>query len=163
MTNNHKNNRHGNIRKKRKLRRGSFLPKRKDDICPFSLTIYKDENGYYAHSKYCYQFHQFHTGRGHIRIHCKLLHADKTQLLKDSDEACSLSSIARNVLYVRHCRRTKITSLHSNRQMLQIGKALREKERCKKSKDGDIQFGGIWYHMICYYIISYYMICHDIL
>ena len=118
MTNNRKNNRHGNIGKKGKQRRGSFLPKRKDAICPFSLPIYKDENGYYALSKYCYPFHQFHPQRGHIRIHRKLLHADETQLLKDSDEACSLSGIARNVLYVHHRRRTKITSLLSNRQVL---------------------------------------------
>ena len=110
-----------------KKRRASFLPKKSNILCPFYLTIYQDVHGYYVRSKYCHPYHQFHPRRGHICIHHKLLHDDETQMLKDTDEACSLSGTARNILYVRNRWRNKITSLLLNRQVLQVNKELREK------------------------------------
>ena len=129
MTNNCKNNRHGNIGKHGKKIRASFLPKKSNILCPFYLTIYKDVHGYYVRSKYCHPYQQFHPQRGHIRIHHKLLHGDETQMLKDTDEACSLSVTTRNILYVPNRQRKKITSQLSNRQVLQLGEKLREKEK----------------------------------
>lgn len=68
ITNNHKNNRHGNVGKHGKHRRGSVLPQGNNVLCPFLLTIYNDANGYYVRSKYCQPHHKFHPWRGHVCI-----------------------------------------------------------------------------------------------
>ena len=87
----------------------SFLPKKRNFLCPFSLTIYNDESGYYIPSKFCHLYHQFHPQRGHIGKQHKLINCDEIQILKDNDEACPMASMRKNM----HCVRSKVKEEYS--------------------------------------------------
>ena len=143
MTNNRKNNRHGNVGKHGKHRCGSVLPLRNNALCPFSLPIYNDENGYYVRSKYCQPHHEFHPRRGHIRISRKLIHGDEMQIIQDSGEACSMAGTGRNLHYIRSRRKQGSCTLLSTRQVTQIYEGLGKTNNSKKWTDGDTPEGNI--------------------
>ena len=97
------------LQKHRKTQKKTFfiLPKDRNVVCSCYLTIYKDVHSYYVISKFCHPHHQFHPQRGHICIHCKLVHDHETQMLKDIDEVYFMSGIGRNIHYVCDKRKEK--------------------------------------------------------
>ena len=106
-SNNCKNNRKGAVVKHSRIRRSAQLSKNKDMLCPFYLTIYEDENGFYVKSKSCNPYHENHPKRNHLCTPKSLIHADELQNLKDTRDAAALAGTGRNIYYVRSKRRKK--------------------------------------------------------
>ena len=119
-TNNCKNNRHGTIGKHGKIRQGALLSKQKDMVCPFHLTIYQDQYGFYVRSNSCNPYHKFHPKRNHLCTPKSLIHGNELENLNDSHDAATQAGTGRNLHYVRSKRRKNIPSLLSTRQVSQI-------------------------------------------
>ena len=90
-----------------------------DDCCPFNLSIFVDDHGYYIKLNTGNPTHEFHGVRENLRVRSKMLDGDSTSILKDMNSARATPGVAVSLHFQRSARLGRPTVL-SNHQIRYI-------------------------------------------
>ena len=85
-----------------------------EDRCPFNLSIFLDQHGYYIKLKSGNPFHEFHGKRECLRVRTKLLDKDSRAILDDLRSARAAPGVAVSLHLQRSRRHGRPTILSHN-------------------------------------------------
>ena len=82
-----------------------------DDCCPFNLSIFVDDHGYYIKLNTGNPTHEFHGVRENLQVPSKMLDGDSTTILKDVNSARATPGVAVSLHFQRSARLGRPTVL----------------------------------------------------
>ena len=119
--------------------------------CQFSLSIYKDRQGYYIKTRVGNPYHQFHPPR-QMNIPTRLLEDNAKELIHDMNSARAATGVAASIHYARSNREGMPTLLSHNqiRYIMKRKDRLDEEEVPLENEDQENQetsISGLYRHM----------------